>query len=246
MGAAMTRREALASAGAAAALVAGVVPAGGEDKPARAAPVGLAGCFADGKYALPALPYDYGSLEPLHTQEALEIHHTKHHAGYVAGLNATLDKLAAARKAGDYSAIQALSRQLAFCASGHVLHSLYWHSMKPGGSPVPDLLAEAMKRDFGSIESAKAQFAAATQAVEGSGWGILAWEPTAGRLLICQAGKHQNLAVWGAVPLLVCDVWEHAYYMQYANRRADWVAAFMKMANWHFATQRLDKAGAST
>jgi Fe-Mn family superoxide dismutase len=99
-----------------------------------------------------------------------------------------------------------------------------------------------MEESFGSVEGGKGQFTAATKAVEGSGWGVLAYEPAAGRLLILQAEKHQNLTMWGVVPLLVCDVWEHAYYLQYANDRGAWVSNFMKLANWNFAEERLVQA----
>lgn len=207
--------------------------------------IAIPGAFENGQYALPKLPYAYNALEPLHDGKALEIHHTKHHAGYVKGLNTTLEKLQAARKASDFAAVKALSRDLAFHGSGHVLHCLYWHSMCPGGAKAPDELAKAMNDGFGSLEGAQAQFAAATKAVEGSGWGVLAYEPVGDKLLILQAERHQNLTVWGVVPLLVCDVWEHAYYLQYANKRDDWVDNFMKLANWQFAAARLAAARAN-
>ena len=198
--------------------------------------------YQNGQFVLPSLPYDYKALEPLYDAKTLEIHHTKHHAGYVKGLNTTLDKLAAARKSGDYGAVTALSRDLAFHGSGHVLHCLFWNSMTPEGLKTPEMLAVAMKDSFGSVEAGQAQFAAATKAVEGSGWGVLAYGPVSDKLFILQCEKHQNLAVWGVVPLLVCDVWEHAYYLLYQNRRPDWVDAFMKLANWEFAAQRLAEA----
>ena len=200
------------------------------------------GAFANGEYTLPDLPYRYNALMPLYDEKALRIHHDKHHAGYVRGLNSTLDKLDSARKEGDYSSIKALSRNLAFHGSGHVLHTLLWHSMSPELPDVPDSLGEHLSKSFGSVDAAKSQFAAATKAVEASGWGILAYEPTADRLLIFQAEKHQNLTMWNVVPLLVCDVWEHAYYLQYANDRGSWVDNFMKMANWPFAAARLELA----
>ncbi len=114
--------------------------------------------------------------------------------------------------------------------------------MKPGGSPADAALTKALNESFGSVQAAQAQFAAAAKDVEASGWAILAYEPLSKKLLILQSEKHQDLSVWGTVPLLVCDVWEHAYYLQYQNRRADWVDAFMKLANWEFASQRLAQA----
>lgn len=200
--------------------------------------------FAGGEYVLPPLPYAYDALAPFLGAKTIEVHHDKHHQGYVNGLNATLAKLASAREAGDYGAIKALSRALAFHGSGHVLHSLYWRSMRPGGCPISGSLAAAVERDFGSREAFLDQFAAATKSVEGSGWGIVAYEPMGGKVLILQAEKHQNLAVWGAAPLLVCDVWEHAYYLDYQNRRADYVEAFLGVANWDLAGALLEAASA--
>ena len=213
-------------------------------EPTGAAATGLAlpGTFEAGKYVLPKLPYAVDALAPGYEARTVQIHHDKHHAGYVRGLNGALDKLAAARAGGDYRTIKPLSRAVAFAGSGHVLHSLFWHSMTPKPRAVPASLAKAMIASFGSVDAAKAQFAAATKAVEGSGWGVLVYEPLGKRLLVLQSEKHQNLTVWGAVPLLVADVWEHAYYLQYANMRADWVSAFMNLANWDFAAARLDAA----
>ena len=202
----------------------------------------LTRAFADGKYILPTLPYSYKALEPHYQERPLEIHHTKHHAGYVRGLNQTLEALSAAREFTDYSAIKSLSRNLAFHGSGHVLHSLFWNSMVPGGTEPTGLLTEAMEKNFGSLDSAKQQFSAAAKKVEGSGWAVLAYEPVGDKLLILQTEKHQNLTFWGAIPLLVCDVWEHAYYLQYANNRSEWVDNFLKLANWNFAAQRYEQA----
>lgn len=202
--------------------------------------------YADGVYKLPPLPYGYDALEPLYEERTLRIHHDKHHAGYVRGLNSTLEKLEKARQSGDYSSIKALSRDLAFNGSGHVLHTLFWNSMSPDQLDMPESLSQAITKSFGSVEAAKKQFAAATKAVEGSGWGVLAYEPMAEKLLIFQAEKHQNLTMWGVTPLLVCDVWEHAYYLQYANNRGEWVDNFFKMANWPFAAHRLEAVRKST
>jgi Fe-Mn family superoxide dismutase len=199
------------------------------------------GAFEQGEYRLPPLPYAYNALEPLYDEKTLRIHHDKHHAGYVKGLNATLQKLETARKTNDYSSIQSLSEQLAFHGSGHVLHTLFWHSMSPGKPEMPPGLTDALTRSFGSVANAQAQFAAATKAVEGSGWGVLVYEPIADKLLILQCEKHQNLTIWNTAPLLVCDVWEHAYYLQYQNNRANWVDNFMKLANWPFAAARLEQ-----
>jgi Fe-Mn family superoxide dismutase len=201
----------------------------------------FAGAFENGQYTLPPLLYGYDALEPMYDERTLKIHHDKHHAGYVKGLNATLAKLADVRRSGDFAAIKCLSIDLAFNGSGHILHTLFWHSMKPGGNggQMPVELKSALDESFGSADSAQAQFAAATKAVEASGWGILAFEPVSQKLLVLQCEKHENLTMWGVVPILVCDVWEHAYYLKYQNNRGEWVDNFMKLANWDFAAQRL-------
>lgn len=190
----------------------------------------------DGTYVLPPLPYAYDALAPFLSETTLTTHHDKHHQGYVNGLNNAMKTLAEAREAGDYGQIKALSRALAFHGSGHMLHTLFWNSMKPGGSEMPDKLADMATRDFGSVEAMQTQFAAATKAVEASGWGILAVEAMSGRLVVLQAEKHQNLTIWGCTPVLVCDVWEHAYYIDYKNARGAFVDGFMKVANWEFAS----------
>jgi superoxide dismutase, Fe-Mn family len=201
--------------------------------------IGFTDAFTDGKYSLPKLPYAYDALEPLYDKSTVEIHHTKHHAAYVNGLNTAIEKLSAARKSNDFAAIKSLSIDLAFNGSGHILHCLFWNSMKAGGSTMPLELEEMMSSSFGSVAEAQAQFAAAAKFVEGSGWAILAYEPVSEKLAILQCEKHQNLTIWGVVPILACDVWEHAYYLQYANERARWVDNFMKLANWQFAAERL-------
>ncbi len=213
----------------------------GTSSPTKAADALSAG-YQGGEYKLPALPYAYDALEPLYEEKTLRIHHDKHHAGYVNGLNSTLQKLEQARKDGDYSSVKALSRNLAFHGSGHVLHTLFWNSMSPDKPEMPDSLSEAIRKSFGSVDAAKKQFAAATKAVEASGWGVLVHEPMADQLLFLQAEKHQDLTIWGVTPLLVCDVWEHAYYLQYANNRGEWVDNFFQMANWPFAAQCLEQA----
>ncbi len=249
MSARMTRRDAMrlvGMGGLVAATELGCGPGGALVATAMAAEAlggtGLGGAYEGGQYVLPKLPYAYDALEPHLGARTLQTHHDKHHAGYVKGLNATLEHLAAARKAGDYEHVKDLSRDLAFNGSGDVLHCLYWQSMTPKGAQPPRSLAKALEESFGTAEAGMAQFAAATKAVEASGWGILAYEPIAGRLLVLQSEKHQNLTFWGVVPLFVCDVWEHAYYLDYQNRRSDYVDAFMKLANWELPAARLAEA----
>ncbi|MDD4890030.1 MAG: superoxide dismutase [Phycisphaerae bacterium] len=207
------------------------------------AAAGTPDLFKGGEYALPPLPYAYDALEPAIDKETLTLHHDKHHAGYVKALNGTLAKLAAAREKGDFESIKALGRDAAFNGSGHILHSIYWTNLAPkaGGEPKGDL-AKAIAADLGSVARFKEELTAATVSVEASGWGILAYEPVAKVLRVMQAEKHQNLTQWGVVPLLVLDVWEHAYYLKYQNRRADYVKAIWDVVNWDNVAARLEQA----
>ena len=201
------------------------------------------GPAAQGECKLLPLPYSYDALEPWIDKETLNIHYNKHHAGYVRNFNKALRKVAEARVSGDYGLIKHWSRELAFHGSGHVLHTLYWANMSPngGGKPKGELLA-AMGRSFGGFDRFAAQFAAATKAVEGSGWGVMAFEPYRGYLVVLQAEKHQDLTIWGVHPLLVCDVWEHAYYLKYQNRRAEYVKNFLNLIHWPEVERRYKMA----
>ena len=193
-------------------------------------------------FALPPLPYK--SLEPVIDDATLALHHDKHHAAYVAGANKALDELAKARQSGDMALVQHWERTLAFHGSGCILHSLYWASMcAPGCGCKPSAaLSQAIAASFGSQEKMLAQFAAATKAVEASGWGVLVWEPVSQRLVILQAERHEDLSIWGCTPILVCDVWEHAYYLQYQNKRPDYVDAWTKIIDWDGASKRFEAA----
>ncbi|MFO7976666.1 MAG: superoxide dismutase [Candidatus Hydrogenedentota bacterium] len=188
------------------------------------------------EHTQPKLPYAFDALEPVIDAQTLETHYTKHHAGYVNGLNAAERGLAEARAAGDMDRIQSLSRKYAFHGAGHYLHSLYWSVMAPpgdgGGGDPTGSLAEHLTKDFGSVEAFKTQFSAAAGSVEGSGWCALHYRPMDERLLVLQIENHQNLTPWGVVPLMVVDVWEHAYYLKYQNRRGDYVKAWWDVVNW--------------
>lgn len=197
-------------------------------------------------HVLPELPYSYNALEPYIDARTMELHHGKHHAAYVAGLNAAEKQLAAARASGDFGLIQHLSRQAAFHGGGHFLHSLFWRIMAPaaqgGGGEPKGTLAEKIKRDFGNFSSFQKQFSAAAVGVEGSGWAILHFRRSDKRLIILQAENQQKLSAWGVEPLLAIDVWEHAYYLKYQNKRADYVAAWWNIVNWPEVTRNLETA----
>ena len=194
------------------------------------------------QYELPELTYDYSALEPYLSAEILELHHGKHHQAYVDGANTTFQKLGEARSSGDFGTINQLEKNMAFHLSGHVLHSLFWTNMAPdaGGSPEGELGA-AIVDNFGSYDAFRAQLTEAAMNVQGSGWGALSWEPMAGRLIVEQVYDHQGNVGQGGPPLLVLDMWEHAYYLQYKNVKKDWVDAYWHLVNWPDVANRFDR-----
>ena len=203
------------------------------------------GGFPMEEYKLPDLPYPYNALEPYIDEATMKLHHDKHHLAYVNGLNAALKKLSDARAAGDFGAIRALSTALAFHGSGHAMHCIFWEVMcqkDKSKEPSGGRLAEAIIENFGSMEAFKKQFSEAAKAVEGNGWAILAYEPMGKKLLVLQAENHQKLTFQGSVPLLVLDVWEHAYYLKYQNNRAGYVESWWNVVNWAEVEKRFAKA----
>lgn len=196
-------------------------------------------------YTLPDLPYDFGALEPAMSGQILELHHDKHHAAYVKGANDTLEQLAEARAAGALGGLVGLEKTLAFNLSGHVLHSIFWTNLSPDGGDKPaGDLADLIDRDFGSFDAFTAQLTTATQSVQGSGWGVLAWEPLGERLVVTQVYDHHGNVGIGSTPVLVFDAWEHAYYLQYKNVRPDYVTRLWDLVNWDDVTARLAAARA--
>jgi len=194
-----------------------------------------------GQHQLPPLPYDYNALEPVIGAETLRLHHDKHHKAYVVGLNKAETALVEARKKNENQYLKYWENELAFYGSGHILHSLYWTIMAPlrmGGQPGPHTLYQ-INCYFGSFNAFKNQFINAADEVEGSGWGILTWQPTWNRLEVLQAEKHQNLTQWSGIPILVCDVWEHAYYLDYQNNRQQYIHSWWELINWQEVERRL-------
>jgi superoxide dismutase, Fe-Mn family len=190
-------------------------------------------------YRLPELPYDYSALEPHISGRIMELHHDKHHATYVEGANKTLEQLDEARDKADFTRLAAFEKALAFNLSGHILHSLFWQNMMPKGGGQPEgELAEALQRDFGGFDSFKKQLSQAAATIMGSGWAALVWEPLGGRLLTTQIYDHQSNLSQGGIPLLVIDAWEHAFYLQYENRKAEFFEAVWKVWNWKDVAQR--------
>jgi superoxide dismutase, Fe-Mn family len=197
------------------------------------------------RYVLPDLDYDYAALEPHITGRLLELHHAKHHAAYVTKANETLQQLDEARGKGDFTKIAGLEKALAFNLSGHVLHSIFWRNLAPqaGGRPSGELAA-AVDEFFGGFDKLKAQLTNVAATVMGSGWAALFWEPMAGRLLTCQIYDHQSNLTQGALPLLVIDAWEHAYYLQYQNQKQAFFDAVWSLWNWRDVEARFEAARA--
>ncbi len=194
-------------------------------------------------YKLPELPYAVDALEPHISARVMALHHDKHHAAYVKGANETLDALAQARAKRDFASIAGLERALAFNVSGHVLHSLFWTCLAPRAGRQPDgKLAAAIERDFGDFDAFKTQLTQAATTIMGSGWAALGWEPLAGRLIITQVYDHQSNVAQGSDPVMVLDAWEHAYYLQYENRKAEYFDAIWNVWNWPVIGRRFETA----
>lgn len=197
---------------------------------------------ATGKYVLLPLPYAYDALEPVIDARTVELHYNFHHKPAVAAANKAEDNLALARESGDFTLVKHYEKELALGLSSHILHTLYWGNLTAkGGIPKGDLL-KAIEKLFGSYDKLKAHLAAATTSVEGAGWGILGYLPASGKLMILQCENHQKLTAWGVVPILVLDVWEHAYYLKYQNRRAEYVNGLFSIIDWEKVASRFDWA----
>ncbi len=196
-----------------------------------------------GGHSLPPLPYSYDALEPYISEEIMRLHHTKHHQSYVDGLNKAERMMANARNTGDFELIKHWEREAAFHGSGHYLHTIFWNVMspRPKSMPTGKLLAR-INQDFSSFEAFKKHFTEAANKVEGVGWAILVWSPRSHRLEILQSERHQLMTQWDTIPLLVLDVWEHAYYLQYKNVKEDYVKNWWNVVNWAEVENRFNEA----
>lgn len=199
--------------------------------------------MAEKIYQLPELGYKYDDLEPAYSADLLEVHYSKHHQAYVNGANQTLSDLAAARANSDFGTLKQLQKDLAFNVSGHVMHSLFWRNMSPSDGNGPDAaFNETINQSFGGFDALREQFQAAGGSIQGSGWAALSWEPISQSLLVEQIYDHQDNSSCGAQPILVMDMWEHAFYLQYRNEKARWIKAFWDLINWQDVGQRLKAA----
>lgn len=198
-------------------------------------------------YILPELGYDYGALAPSISGAIMELHHSKHHQAYVTGANAAVAGLAAARDSGDLGNVNKLEKDLAFNLGGHVNHSIFWTNMSPNGGDKPTgELTSALEDNFGSFDKFTAHFTAAALGVQGSGWAALVWDSIGQQLLIQQFFDQQSNFAAGTVPVLMLDVWEHAYYLDYKNVRADYVKAFWNIVDWENVQKRFETAREKT
>ncbi len=199
------------------------------------------------KYVLPELSYDYGALEPNISGRIMELHHDKHHLAYVNGANSALDALADARDKNDLTMVNKFQKDLAFNLAGHVNHTVFWKNMSPEGGDKPvGELAAAIDEFFGSFDAFRAHFTASALGIQGSGWSILVWDILGQKLIIEQLYDHQgNLAV-GSIPLLMLDMWEHAFYLDYQNVKPEYVKAFWNIVNWADVQARFDEASKNT
>jgi superoxide dismutase, Fe-Mn family len=198
-------------------------------------------------YTLPELQYDYGALEPHLSGQIVELHHSKHHKTYVDGANTSIEKLSAARAAKDWGALVGLEQTLAFNLGGHLLHALYWSNLSPngGGEPTGEL-RKAIDDTFDGFANFKDHMTQVVATAQGSAWAILSWEPAGRRLFLQQLYTHQDNHLVGAVPLLCIDAWEHAYYLQYKNVKADYAKAIWNVVNWDDVASRFAAATAGS
>ena len=199
------------------------------------------------KYVLPDLSYDYGALEPNISGKIMELHHDKHHLAYVNGANSALDALAEAREKNDLSMVNKFQKDLAFNLAGHVNHTVFWKNMSPEGGDKPTgELSAAIDEFFGSFDAFRAHFTASALGIQGSGWSILVWDILGQKLIIEQLYDHQgNLSV-GSIPLLMLDMWEHAFYLDYQNVKPEYVKAFWNIVNWADVQARFLEASKNT
>ena len=194
-------------------------------------------------YTLPDLDYDYAALEPHTSARIMELHHSKHHKAYVDGANAAVAKLEELRESGDYAALNGVEKNLAFHLGGHTNHSVFWKNMSPDGGGQPEgEVAAAITEYFGGFEKFQAHFNANANAIQGSGWSIWAWDTLAERPHIMQLFDQQGNIPVGQIPLLQLDMWEHAFYLQYENVKADYVKAWWNVVNGEDVAARLERA----
>ncbi|MCC6127899.1 MAG: superoxide dismutase [Chlamydiae bacterium] len=197
-------------------------------------------------YQLPDLPYDFDALEPVISREIMELHYTKHHKAYVTNLNAALEKYNEAESKKDLAAMVALQSAIKFNGGGHINHSIFWTILAPVAKyhdfPAKGAFAEMIQRDFGGFDSFKEKLTTASVAIQGSGWGWLGYNKNLKKLEVAATANQDPLSTQGLIPLLGIDVWEHAYYLQYKNVRADYVKAIWQIFSWQRIEEKFKQA----
>ena len=192
-------------------------------------------------HKIESLPYSYDALEPYYGREMLRIHHDILYKGYADSLNVTESKLKTAMDNSDYTNIKCLKKDLSFNGSGYILHTMFFQNMGMPKTFFPTShLIEQINKDFNSFEAFKNQFSEAALKVEGSGWCILGWHPMFNKLEILQCEKHQNLTLWGIIPILVLDVWEHSYFLQYKSEKSEYIEKWWEIVNWQVVSRRFE------
>ena len=190
------------------------------------------------------LTYPLDALEPYYSKETLALHYDILYAGYINNTNKTVEKLKKAREENNFENIKCLEKDLSFFGSGAILHELFFSNMGPAVPTSPSVeLMKQINTDFGIYDKFKSQFTESSKVVEASGWNLLVWVPKFKKLEILQCEKHQNLTLWGCVPLLVLDMWEHSYYLQYKTNKADYINAFWNIVNWNVVNKRWNSVG---
>ncbi len=234
----MQRREAMIAMGVGAMAVGqGLFAA--DTQPAKSDSQEFVG-FENGEFVLPPLPYAYDALKPHISEQVLKLHHDKHHLNYVKGSNKAVAQLKNLHEAEDESLFQHWENSLAFNLSGHILHSLFWFNMSPNPGQPSEALSAAIEKSYGNLDTLKKHFTSVAKTVPANGWAVLVYCPLSDRLMIQQVNQHQNNSIQGAVPLLILDVWEHAFYLDYPADRAAFIQAWWNVADWGAVSRRYE------
>ena len=197
---------------------------------------------ANGNFALQVLPYSENFLEPYMDAETTHLHYTFHHGGAVKAANNDMKKIKEAIDANNFETVDYWTKKLSFHFSSHILHTIFWTNLTNKKTEPKGELLKRIEKSFGSYDKLKGYIAATSKNVDGNGWGILGYQPYSDSLTVFQCENHEKLTQWGVIPLLVIDVWEHAYYLKYKNKRADFVDALFNVINWDNVAMRLDIA----
>jgi len=196
----------------------------------------------DGNFMQQTLPYAENFLEPYMDAETMHLHYTFHHGGAVKAANNDLKKIKEALDTNNLETVDFWTKKLSFHFSSHILHSIFWTNLTNKKNEPSGELLKRIEKSFGSYDKLKAYIASTSKNVDGNGWGILAYQPYSDSLVVLQCENHEKLTQWGCIPLLVIDVWEHAYYLKYKNKRTDFVDALLNILNWDNVAQRLETA----